>query len=51
MEEKKQELKELRKIPKKQLTEEQKKRIRELVKEIAIAILNTIINLLKLKRK
>lgn len=42
------ELKELRKIPKKQLTDEQKARIKELLKELSKVILRWILDLLTL---
>lgn len=42
------ELKELRKIPKKMLTEEQKARIKELLKELSKVILRWVLDLLTL---
>lgn len=43
-----QELKELRKIPKKMLTDEQKARIKELIKELTKVILRWLLDLLTL---
>ena len=47
-EELKQELKELKKIPREKLTEEQKARIKELMKELAKVILRWLLDLLTL---
>lgn len=48
MKSKMQELKELRKIPKKMLTDEQKARIKELMKELAKVVLRWLLELLTL---